>query len=40
VSGVSLDEEMSNLIVYQHSYEAAAKVVSITEKMLDSLMGL
>jgi flagellar hook-associated protein 1 FlgK len=40
VSGVSLDEEMSNLIVYQHTYEAAAQVVSITGKMLDTLMAM
>ena len=28
VSGVSLDEEMVNLIQFQHSYNASAKVIS------------
>jgi flagellar hook-associated protein 1 FlgK len=28
ISGVSTDEESSNLIVYQQAYEAAAEVVS------------
>jgi flagellar hook-associated protein 1 FlgK len=40
VSGVSLDEEMSNLILYQHTYQAATQVISITSKMLDALMTI
>jgi len=40
VSGVSLDEEMSNLIKYQHTYQAAAKIVSTAQQMLEILMNL
>ena len=40
VSGVSLDEEMSNLINYQHTYQAAAQLISIANKMLDALMAI
>ncbi|TDS27008.1 flagellar hook-associated protein FlgK [Halanaerobium congolense] len=40
VSGVSLDEEMANLIKYQQSYAAAAKYINKTEELLDSLMTI
>ena len=40
VSGVSLDEEMANLIKYQQSYSAAAKYINKTEELLDSLMTI
>ena len=39
VSGVSLDEEMSNMIVYQHAYNAAAKLISTESEMLDTLVN-
>jgi flagellar hook-associated protein 1 FlgK len=37
--GVSVDEEMVNLVKFQHSYEAAARVVSIADGMLDKLIN-
>lgn len=40
VSGVSIDEEMIRLINYQMGYNAAGKLVSIVDEMLDTLMGL
>ena len=39
VSGVSLDEEMSNLIRYQQSYSAAAKVISTLNQVMDVLVN-
>jgi flagellar hook-associated protein 1 FlgK len=33
VSGVSIDEESANLIMYQQAYEAAARVVSTIQEM-------
>lgn len=39
VTGVSLDEEMANLIKYQHSYSAAARMVSTTDQMLDTIIN-
>jgi len=39
VSGVSLDEEMGNLIRYQQSYGAAARVISAIDQMLDILVN-
>ena len=40
VSGVSLDEEMVNLIKFQHAYEAAAKLISTVDELLESLIGM
>ncbi len=39
-SGVNLDEEMANLIKYQHSYTAAAKLITTADQMLQTLLGL
>ena len=38
VSGVSLDEEMANLIKYQQAYTAAAKLVGTSDEMLVTLL--
>jgi flagellar hook-associated protein 1 len=40
LSGVSLDNEASNLTEYQRSYEAAAKVFSIVDALLASALNL
>ena len=40
VTGVNLDEEMANLIKYQHSYTAAAKLITTADQMLQTLLGL
>jgi flagellar hook-associated protein 1 FlgK len=39
VSGVSIDEEVTNLIKYQKSYEANSKVISVLAEMLDTLIN-
>lgn len=38
VSGVSLDEEMANLIKYQHAYTAAARLITMSDEMLQTLL--
>ena len=40
IAGVSLDEEMAELIKFQHTYQAAARVISTANQMLDVLMNL
>lgn len=38
ISAVSLDEEMTNLIKFQHAYSAAAKLISTADEMLKTLL--
>lgn len=40
ISGVNLDEEMTNLIKFQHSYTAAAKLITTADQMLQTLLSL
>lgn len=40
VSGVNLDEEMSDLIKYQASYTAAAKLITTADAMLQTILSL
>ena len=39
VSGVSLDEEMTNLITFQRGYEASARALTSMDEMLDTLIN-
>ncbi|UHA75707.1 flagellar hook-associated protein FlgK [Paenibacillus sp. 481] len=39
VSSVSLDEEMSNLIKFQHAYSASSRIVTTMDQMLDKLIN-
>lgn len=39
VSGVSLDEEMSDLIQFQHSYQANAKMINTIDELLDVVIN-
>ena len=39
LAGVNLDEEAANMLKYQQSYQAAAKVVSIASSLFDTLIG-
>ena len=39
LAGVNLDEEMANMVVAQRAYEAASRVVSVLDSMLDTLIN-
>jgi flagellar hook-associated protein 1 FlgK len=39
LNGVSVDEEMVDLVKFQHSYEAAARVISVADSLLDKLIN-
>ena len=38
-SGVSLDEELKNMMIYQHAYGAAARILSVIDSMLDRVIN-
>ena len=40
VSGVSIDEEMANLMKFQFAYEASARLITIGDELLDTLLGI
>lgn len=39
VSGVSQDEEMSNMIRYQHAYNASARMITTIDEMIDVIVN-
>jgi flagellar hook-associated protein 1 FlgK len=40
VSGVSLDEEMTNMIKFQRSFEAAARIVRTTDELIQTILQM
>jgi flagellar hook-associated protein 1 FlgK len=40
ISGVSLDEEMINLIKFQNAYTAAAKLISTADELMESVLNM
>ncbi|MFM2065441.1 MAG: hypothetical protein RLZZ584_350 [Pseudomonadota bacterium] len=39
-TGVNLDEEAARLIQYQQSYQAAAKILQVAQKIFDTVLGI
>ena len=39
VSGVNLDEEMTNLVAAQRAYQASARLMTAVDEMLDTLIS-
>ncbi len=39
VSGVSLDEEMADLVKFQRSYQAAARLISLSDELTEGLLA-
>jgi len=40
VQGVSLDEETSNLMLYQHAYQASARLMSVIDSMMQTILQI
>jgi flagellar hook-associated protein 1 FlgK len=40
ISGVSLDEEATNLVMYQRAYEAAARVISTVDELTSTTINM
>jgi len=36
---VSIDEEMANMVKFQHSYNAAARLITAMDEMIDMLVN-
>lgn len=39
ISGVNLDEELANTIIYQNAYTASARVITVTDELFDALLN-
>jgi flagellar hook-associated protein 1 FlgK len=39
ISGVSLDEEMTNMLKYQKSYAASARVITAMDELIDTIIN-
>jgi flagellar hook-associated protein 1 FlgK len=39
VSGVLLDEEITNMITFQHAYNASARMITVIDEMLDKIIN-
>ena len=40
ISGVSLDEEAANLVLYQRAYEASARVISVIDELTSTVINM
>ena len=40
VSGVSLDEEFTNLIKYQQAYQAAARLIKVADALMQEVVSV
>ena len=39
IAGVNIDEEMTNMLAMQHGYQAAARMVTVMDNMLDVIIN-
>lgn len=39
ISAVSLDEELSNMLKFQHAYNSASKVINVIDSMIDKIIN-
>ena len=39
ISGVNIDEELADIMKFQHGYNAAAKYVTVVDQMLDTIIN-
>jgi len=40
ISGVSLDEETAELMKHQHNFDAAARLINVTDELFDTILNL
>ena len=39
ISGVNMDEEIANMLAFQRAYQAAARVITTVDEMLDQIIN-
>jgi len=39
-AGVNMDEELANLIVYQNAFQASARVISVVDELMETLINI
>jgi|TARA_R110002096_G_scaffold435548_1_gene661350 flagellar hook-associated protein 1 len=40
ISGVNVDEELSNMIVFQNAYSSSARMLSVAQELFDEILGI
>lgn len=40
ISGVNLDEELANTVIFQNSYSASARIVTVVNQLFEDLIGM
>ena len=40
ISGVNMDEELADIIKFQHGYNAAAKIVTVMDELISTVLKL
>jgi len=40
ISGVSIDEEMTNLIKFQRGYQAAARLITVADELFQTIINM
>lgn len=40
ISGVNVDEELSNMIIYQNAYSSSARMLSVAQELFDEIIGI
>lgn len=40
ISGVNLDEELANTVIFQNSYSATARIVTVVDKMFEEILNM
>ena len=38
LSGVNMDEELSNMLIYQNAFSASARIITTVREMFDTLL--
>lgn len=40
ISGVNIDEELSNMIIFQNAYSSSARMLSVAQELFDEILGM